>query len=73
MRNIKKHEEITFDYATTVSRSIGSDIVFEMECKCGTKNCRKKITEDDWKLRKLQKKYNGYFSQYLLEKINTKV
>ena len=52
-----------------VSKSIGSDIVFEMECKCGSSNCRKRITEEDWKIPELREKYNGYFSQYLQEKI----
>lgn len=69
MRDITKNEEITFDYAMVVSESVGSDFVFEMECKCGSSNCRKKITENDWKLPEIQKKYYGYFSQYLQEKI----
>ena len=68
MRNIRKDEEIPFDYALTVSKSMGSNIVFEMECNCGSKNCRKKITEDDWKLPELRKRYNGFFSQYIQEK-----
>jgi SET domain-containing protein len=69
MRDIKKNEEITFDYAMVVSESVGSDFIFELECKCGSGNCRKKITENDWKLPELQKKYYGFFSQYLQEKI----
>jgi SET domain-containing protein len=69
MRDIKKNEEITFDYAMVVSESVGSDFVFEMECKCGSSNCRKKITENDWKLPEIQKKYYGFFSQYLQDKI----
>jgi SET domain-containing protein len=69
MRDIKKNEEITFDYAMAVSESVGSDFVFEMECKCGSSNCRKKITENDWKLPEIQKKYYGFFSQYLQDKI----
>jgi SET domain-containing protein len=68
MRDIKNNEEITFDYAMVVSESVGSDFVFEMECKCGSSNCRKKITENDWKLPDIQKKYYGFFSQYLQEK-----
>jgi SET domain-containing protein len=68
MRDIKKNEEITFDYAMVVSESVGSNFVFEMECKCGSSNCRKKITENDWKLPEIQKKYFGFFSQYLQEK-----
>ncbi len=69
MRNIKKDEEITFDYAMVVSESVGSSIVFEMECECGSEICRKRITENDWKLPSLRKKYNGYFSQYIQERI----
>jgi hypothetical protein len=68
MRDIKKNEEITFDYAMVVSESVGSDFVFEMECKCGCSNCRKKITVNDWKDPDIQKKYNGFFSQYLQDK-----
>jgi SET domain-containing protein len=70
MRDIKKNEEITFDYAMVVSESVGCDFVFEMECKCGSSNCRKKITENDWKLPEIQKKYYGFFSQYLQEKLS---
>jgi hypothetical protein len=64
-----KNEEITFDYAMVVSESVGSDFVFELECKCGSSNCRNKITENDWKLPEIQKKYHGFFSQYLQDKI----
>lgn len=70
MRDIAKGEEIVFDYAMVLSESIGSGIVFEMDCNCGSSNCRKKITEDDWKRSDLRRKYKGYFSQYLQEKID---
>lgn len=73
MRDIRKDEEITFDYAMVVSKSIGSDIIFEMECRCGSASCRGKITEDDWKIPVLQKKYDGFFSQYLQEKIDQSI
>ncbi|MBW2991512.1 SET domain-containing protein-lysine N-methyltransferase [Candidatus Woesearchaeota archaeon] len=64
MRDIEKDEEITFDYATVVS-----GIDFKMKCNCGSKNCRKIMTSDDWKKPELQKKYKGYFSYYLEEKM----
>lgn len=70
MRNIKKDEEITFDYAMVVSKSVGSSIVFEMQCECGSEICRKRITENDWMLPLLRQKYNGYFSQYIQENID---
>ena len=70
MRDIAEDEEVTFDYAMVVSESENSDLVFSMDCMCGTDQCRKTITENDWKFESLQKKYAGYFSQYLQEKIN---
>jgi uncharacterized protein len=70
MRDIKRNEEVTFDYAMVVSESVGSELVFEMECSCGKRACRKQITEDDWRLPALQKKYNGYFSQYIQDKVD---
>jgi len=71
MRDISADEEITFDYAMTVSASVGSDMVFCMECACGCPECRKTITEDDWKLPGLRVRYKGYFSQYIQEKIES--
>ena len=70
MRDIKNNEEITFDYAMVVSKPTGSDFIFEMECKCGSSNCRRKVTRDDWKIPEIQKKYEGYFSQYVQERIS---
>ena len=69
MRRIIAEEEVTFDYAMVVSESVGSDIVFEMDCRCGALVCRRVITEHDWKRADLRKRYEGYFSQYLTEKI----
>jgi uncharacterized protein len=69
MRDICVGEEVTFDYAMTVSESIGSDMVFSMECGCGSALCRKRITEQDWMLPALQIRYEGYFSPYIQEKI----
>jgi hypothetical protein len=69
MRDIKAGEEITFDYCMTVSESVGSEFVFTLDCGCGSPHCRKKITEQDWMLPELQVRYNGYFSQYIQDKI----
>jgi SET domain-containing protein len=70
LRSIRTGEEVTFDYAMVVSESVHSDIVFEMDCHCGSPKCRHHITEDDWKLPELRRKYDGFFSQYLQEKID---
>lgn len=69
MRDIAAGEEITFDYAMTVSESVGSDMVFSMDCACGSPRCRRTITEQDWMLPELQERYRGYFSPYIQTKI----
>lgn len=43
---------------------------FKMPCRCGAKNCRGFITEDDWRRPDLQARYDGYFQWFLQEKIN---
>jgi len=63
MRDIKLGEEITIDYAMIDS----SD--YKIECKCGSSLCRSIITGNDWKSPELQKRYAGYFSEYLKKKI----
>ena len=63
MRDIEAGEELTHDWATT------DDDNYEMECRCGTPNCRKVITGQDWRRKDLQEKYRRFISWYLLEKI----
>ena len=70
MQNIQKDEEVTFDYAMCLHETKDAP-QYRMECCCGRTNCRKVITDHDWKLPALQEKYDGYFSWYLQEKINT--
>ena len=70
MKNIRGGGvEITFDYGMVLHRTKGAK-PYRLECKCGSKNCRKFITDNDWKLPDLQKRYDGYFQWYLQEKIN---
>ena len=63
MRDVAPGEELTHDWATT------DDDDYEMECRCGSANCRRVITGQDWRRKDLQEKYAGYFSWYLAEKI----
>jgi hypothetical protein len=70
IRAIKRNEEVTFDYAMSMNSNIDSNSYFTINCKCGSKDCRKKITEDDWKIPELQKKYEGYFQWFLQKKID---
>jgi len=69
MRDIAENEGVTFDYAMCLHETKGAP-PYRMECLCGRINCRKVITDNDWKLPDLQKKYDGWFSWYLQEKIN---
>lgn len=70
MKNIKKGEEIVYDYAMIMHTNDKSNSYFQFDCVCGSRNCRKVIGENDWKKKDLQKKYNGYFQYYLQEKIS---
>ena len=68
MRDIKKGEEITFDYVMSCAQMGKKRVLFE--CNCGSQNCRKEITNDDWKILELQEKYKGYFSFYIQRDID---
>ena len=63
MRDVAPGEELTIDYAMIDS---GGD---RMVCHCGKPACRGFITGRDWQQPELQRKYRGYFSAYLQEKI----
>jgi SET domain-containing protein len=64
MRNIDSGEELTIDYAMFGANKD------PMRCKCRSANCRGLITDSDWKIRKLQEEYRGYFSSYIQLKID---
>jgi uncharacterized protein len=63
MRDIRAGEELTHDWTMT------DDDDYSVECKCRAPNCRKILTGKDWQRRDLQKRYTGYFSAYLADKI----
>lgn len=64
MRDIEAGEELTFDYAMSDGGPYD-----EFECSCGSPDCRRRVTGDDWKLPQLWTKYEGYFSPYLARRI----
>jgi uncharacterized protein len=64
MTNIANDTELTIDYCMVDNED------YVIDCKCGSPNCRKKITGFDWKQKKLQQKYKGYFARYLQDKID---
>lgn len=53
LRDLKRGDEITFDYSTVVGNPL-----WEMACRCGKKNCRKMI-------RSIQHLNPKYFQRYL--------
>ena len=68
MRDIESGEEITFDYVISCSQKGDKRVLFN--CECGVENCRKEITNLDWKNPKLQQKYKGYFSYFVQRNID---
>lgn len=72
MKDIKKDEELTFDYAMIMHPNDDSETYFEMECLCGENECRKKISEHDWEKKEIQEKYDGYFQFHIQRKIDAK-
>lgn len=67
-REIKKGEEITFDYCMSCSQRGDKKTLFP--CNCGSPNCRKEVTNHDWKNPILQKRYKGYFSFFVQRNID---
>lgn len=60
MRDIKKGEELTHDYGVGAMDQFGKTL-WIMDCKCESKNCRKKIPGDFFKQPKeTQRKYYKY-------------
>jgi len=66
IKDIKKGDEITFDYSTTMYNS-GE----EMKCYCGNKKCRKLIKDFNHLPKKIRKKYidMGIVPKYIIKKL----
>ena len=69
LKDIKKGEKLTHDYSLTAVDQIDNKKGWVMKCRCGSKNCRKKITGDFFKLpKKIQRKYFKYLPPYIKRK-----
>ncbi|MEK6910985.1 MAG: SET domain-containing protein-lysine N-methyltransferase [Nanoarchaeota archaeon] len=64
MKDIKKGEWCTWDYDMT------EDSNWRMECKCGSKSCRKLIGAYNDLPKKIKSKYIGFISDWLVKKYN---
>ncbi len=62
MRDIKKGEEITWDY------EMSEDSNWRMKCKCGSESCRKIIGAYKNMPESIREKYKGYISDWLVKK-----
>lgn len=67
VRNIKKGEELTLDYGLFMSYP-----KYRLECKCGSKNCRKVITGNDWMNPDLIKQKGKYMMSELKKTLKKK-
>jgi uncharacterized protein len=62
-RDIVAGEELTYDWAMEEHGHA------RMLCRCGAPRCRRVLTGRDWMIPRLQRRYRGYFSSYLEDKI----
>jgi uncharacterized protein len=63
IRDIRAGQELTHDWCVT------DDDDYSVTCNCGSQKCRETLTGKDWQRPELQKRYAGYFSAYLTDKI----
>ncbi len=65
-KNIKKGEEVTWDYSTTMDEDD-----WELDCMCKSKNCRKRIRDFKYLPKEIQQKYIklGIVPKYILENV----
>lgn len=47
------------------------DFINHFNCHCGSPLCRGLITDHDWQLPELQKRYQGHFSPHINDRILT--
>ncbi len=64
LRDMKPGDEITFDYSITEI-----DPNWYMNCKCGEKNCRKKIRSIQYLPKKILKRYFPFIPTYFRRSI----
>jgi len=65
MRDIAPGEEVCFDYAMCDGSPYD-----EFDCACGSSDCRRRVTGDDWQIPRLWERYAGYYSPYLQRRID---
>ena len=72
MRDIKKGEQLTYDYGVNAMDQIGTEL-WSTKCECRSKNCRGKLSTCFLKQPiSIQKKYYKYLPQALKRKYRNK-
>ncbi len=66
IKHIKKGEEISVDYST-----IELDPLWEMECECGSKDCRKAVKSIEFLPKKTYQHYQPFIPTYLSKVYNS--
>jgi len=64
-KNIKKGEELTYDYASTETMYLD----FE-KCVCGSPECRGAVKKTDWMIPELRERYGRHFMPYILHALD---
>ncbi len=63
MRDVAAGEELTYYWA------MEEDGAGRTRCRCGRPRCRRVLSGRDWRRPELQRRYRGYFSAYLADRI----
>jgi hypothetical protein len=64
MRDLAADEPVCFDYAMVLDM-----VDYRFICQCGSAQCRGVITGRDWRRMELQRRYAGFFSWHVQQKI----
>ena len=69
LKDIKKGEELTTDYTLTAVDQFAGKGFWVMDCKCGSENCRRKVTGDFFTLpNEVQRKFYRNLSPSIIRK-----
>lgn len=68
-RDILPGEELTVDYALWLY-----DVAWSLEpCRCGAAACRGRVSNEDWRLPELQRRYTGHFTPLINQMIAARI